>query len=209
MTQRGCNRLDLKDAEPVRLHCPECYGTAMSLPYDCASRTCGLCDGWRWMGNSMIWTKAQEEDMRRREGAAGTIEMVEGTRDSDTAAPRRAVLMFSGGLTRTAVGAEMGAITPFGFCTPACPAGRCAGVNTGVPGPLRHPTLRGYAPRRGAISAVSFCTHAALQAAVPGPTGRTGRRGRRSKPTRHAADRRWAFPCLRDTGLVAGRPDPD
>ena len=63
--------LDLKDAEPVRLHCPECYGTAMSLPYDCASRTCGLCDGWRWMGNAMIWTEAQAEDMRRREVLPG------------------------------------------------------------------------------------------------------------------------------------------
>ena len=63
--------IDLKDAEPVRLHCPECYGTAMSLPYHCASRTCGLCDGWRWMGNAMIWTKAQAEDMRRREVLPG------------------------------------------------------------------------------------------------------------------------------------------
>ncbi len=39
----------------------------MSLPYDCVSRTCERCGGWRWMGNSMIWSQAQEDDMRRRE----------------------------------------------------------------------------------------------------------------------------------------------
>ena len=66
--------VDLKDAEPVRLHCPECYGTAMSLPYDCVSRTCGLCDGWRWMGNSMIYCQAQEDEMRRRNRLPGQSE---------------------------------------------------------------------------------------------------------------------------------------
>ena len=58
--------VDLKDAEPVCPDCPKCYGTSMSLPYDCVRR-CEGCGGWRWMGNSMIWSQAQEDDMRRRE----------------------------------------------------------------------------------------------------------------------------------------------
>ena len=57
--------LDLKEAEPVRPDCPRCHGTAMSLPYDSASRTCEGCGGWRWKGNSMIFSKEQEERMRR------------------------------------------------------------------------------------------------------------------------------------------------
>ena len=59
--------VDLKDAEPVCPDCPRCHGTAMSLPYDSVSRTCEGCGGWRWMGNSMIWSQAQEDDMQRRE----------------------------------------------------------------------------------------------------------------------------------------------
>ena len=88
--------VDLKDAEPVCPDCPRCYGTAMSLPYDCVSRTCGLCDGWRWMGNAMIWSQAQEDDMQAARGAAGTIEVVERARGAHPAAPRHAVVMFSG-----------------------------------------------------------------------------------------------------------------
>ena len=63
--------LDLEDAEPVRPDCPRCYGTAMSLPYDCASRTCEGCGGWRWLGNAMIWNRAQEERMRREQRLPG------------------------------------------------------------------------------------------------------------------------------------------
>lgn len=65
--------LDLKDAEPVRPDCPRCYGTAMSLPYDCV-RTCEECGGWRWMGNSLIFCKEQEERMRRDQLLPGQAE---------------------------------------------------------------------------------------------------------------------------------------
>ena len=58
--------LDLKDAELVHPDCPDCYGTAMNLPYDSVIRTCERCGGWRWMGGPMIWTRAQEEKMRGR-----------------------------------------------------------------------------------------------------------------------------------------------
>ena len=63
--------LDLKDAKPVRPDCLRCYGTAMSLPYDSASRTCGGCGGWRWMGNAMIFCREQEEKMRRNQRLPG------------------------------------------------------------------------------------------------------------------------------------------
>ena len=65
--------LDLKDAEPVRPDCPKCYGTAMSLPYDCV-RACEGCGGWRWMGNSLIFCQAQEDEMRRRNRLPGQSE---------------------------------------------------------------------------------------------------------------------------------------
>ena len=69
--------LNLKGAEAVRADCPQCYGTAMSLPYDCVSRTCKGCGGWRWMGNAMIFSRAQEEDMRRREVLPGQAKWLE------------------------------------------------------------------------------------------------------------------------------------
>ena len=45
----------------------------MSLPYDCVRR-CERCGGWRWMGNSMIFCREQEETMRRRERLPGQSE---------------------------------------------------------------------------------------------------------------------------------------
>ena len=63
--------LDLREAESVRPDCTRCFGTAMSLPYDIASRTCEGCGGWRWMGNSMIFCTEQEERMRRDQKLPG------------------------------------------------------------------------------------------------------------------------------------------
>jgi|GEM_PF-4208468 len=63
--------LDLREAESVRPDCTRCFGTAMSLPYDSASRTCEGCGGWRWMGNSLIFCKEQEERMGRDQKLPG------------------------------------------------------------------------------------------------------------------------------------------
>lgn len=62
--------LELRVAEPVRPDCPDCHGTAMSLPYDCV-RACEGCGGWRWMANSLIFCQEQEERMRRNQRMPG------------------------------------------------------------------------------------------------------------------------------------------
>ena len=72
--------VDLKEAEPVRPDCPKCYGTAMSLPYDCV-RACECCGGWRWMGNSLIFCREQEERMRQRELLPGQWEWLRRRRE--------------------------------------------------------------------------------------------------------------------------------
>jgi len=73
--------LDLREAESVRPDCTRCFGTAMSLPYDSASRTCEGCGGWRWMGNSLIFCREQEERMGLRGRLPGQSEWLRERRE--------------------------------------------------------------------------------------------------------------------------------